>query len=343
MSTKEPIPDSKSGAVSSLRGREWLNNFCQFEAGEHVSEKMEISIPDVSPFGTVGGTGVDIDHDTLSNILSSTPGKENFQPEGPSPTAFPETTLPRNASLSELAFAEEVQKAEVESSALEKAKVEPTNNQASNNVDESGKCQSLREAIAKHPGFADLEPLLRTIEDRFPAVGPITLLFVGSETNRHTHETCARAAQVLAELQSTRVLLIDSDHQTQELTKAAGLLSSPGITDVVNHGKDWDTMLFGGSTPDLDFLPVGAMPLEIRKDYPRLRSALNQMKEKYRFVCVAGGDAHQRSSSIWHELCDGSFLIVSLKNSNEKIAKSAVTQLQQSGARLLGCIVSDSK
>ena len=65
------------------------------------------------------------------------------------------------------------------------------------------------------------------------------------------------------------------------------------------------------------------------------------MKQDYQFICVSAGDAHDNVAKTWSGVCDGSYLLVSLKNSNEKIAESAVAELQTSGARLLGCVVTD--
>ena len=65
------------------------------------------------------------------------------------------------------------------------------------------------------------------------------------------------------------------------------------------------------------------------------------MKREYQFIRVAAGDAHSSAARMWNDICDGSYLLVSMKNSNESFAKSAVAELQARGARLLGCVVTD--
>jgi hypothetical protein len=65
------------------------------------------------------------------------------------------------------------------------------------------------------------------------------------------------------------------------------------------------------------------------------------MKREYQFICISGGDARSPSARIWNDICDGSYLLVSVKNSNQTIARSAVAEMQTSGARLLGCVVTD--
>jgi Mrp family chromosome partitioning ATPase len=65
------------------------------------------------------------------------------------------------------------------------------------------------------------------------------------------------------------------------------------------------------------------------------------MKTKYQFICVSAGDAHLGSAKAWSQVCDGSYLLVGLNSTNETYAKSAITELQSSGSRLLGCIVTD--
>ena len=65
------------------------------------------------------------------------------------------------------------------------------------------------------------------------------------------------------------------------------------------------------------------------------------MKQDYQFVCVSAGSAHSAHAKLWYDLCEGSYLVVSLKSSNETYAKSSVKELQAGNARLLGCVVTD--
>ncbi len=188
-----------------------------------------------------------------------------------------------------------------------------------------------------------IDQLCNAILARFPLGDPSVLLFVGSEVNRHVDETSARVASRLAQLDVGRVLLLDSDLKIGSLSQASGLAQQNGICDVTNRDLDWKPLVFCASDKLMDFLPSGTEESFRHPDQTvRLANAVADMKQKYQFIIVSAGDAHQRPAKIWSELCDGSYLLVSMKTTNKVYAKSAVAELQASGARLLGCVVADA-
>lgn len=171
---------------------------------------------------------------------------------------------------------------------------------------------------------------------------PMILLFAGSEPNEHVDEMSARIAAVLCETTDSRVLLIDSDNVGKNLTSASNRLQESGMTEVIEYNRDWRTNLHRNKNANLDFLPVGNGSFGRWNQKELLRKAACGMKTEYQFVCVAVGDAHSKAAKLWSDVCDGSYLLVSIKNSNGTIARSAVTELKTSGARLLGCIATDA-
>lgn len=181
--------------------------------------------------------------------------------------------------------------------------------------------------------------LVDSILDRFPLAAPAVLLFVGSESNSHVDDTCAKIADSLARRNVGKILLVDSNFNGR-LSKMRNLESSTGIGEVVNDGTDWNPLTIDESF-GMDFMPSGKGGFNRWGGPQRLRNAVAQMKQDYQFICVSAGDAHENVAKSWSGICDGSYLLVSLKNSNETIAESAVTELQTSGARLLGCVVTD--
>lgn len=198
---------------------------------------------------------------------------------------------------------------------------------------------------ALSPKDESISTLVGAILDRFPVGDPTVLVFVGSEENIHTDETCARVASQLSEHNIGGIMLIDSDTKGKALTLASGLEGKLGIADVVNRDKSWADLVYGRSSSGLDFMCVGTDKFhhyDSQERQDRLRAAISEMKKEYQFVCISAGDAHGKSARIWSDICDGTYLLVSMKNTNETIAKSAVAELQSSGARLLGCVVTDA-
>lgn len=212
-------------------------------------------------------------------------------------------------------------------------------------TDQPSTQESPRKDSDKPPNPSDQDPainkLANSILERFPGTSPTVLMFVGSEQNRHTDETCARLAAALAERKLGQVLLLDSDCVGHAISNASGTAGQPGITDVANSGFDWHSTVYGRSGTGLDFIPAGTGAFHDPQSVDRLRTVVGEMKQKYRFLCVAAGNAHSQAARIWSDYCDGSYLLVSLKESNQSLAKSAVAELQSSGARLLGCVVTD--
>ena len=183
--------------------------------------------------------------------------------------------------------------------------------------------------------------LTQAIIERFPLGDPSVLTFVGSETNLHIDETSAKIASELAGRKIGRILLVDADTETKTLTRASGVESEPGLSDVINKSIAWDSAIYGRSATGLDFMGAGTDSLRHEESESRLRQLVAELKQHYQFICVAAGDAHSNSAKLWNDVSDGSYLLVSIKNSNETYAKSAVAEMRSCGARLLGCVVTD--
>ena len=186
-----------------------------------------------------------------------------------------------------------------------------------------------------------IQNVVSQIFERSNSSVPMVLLFVGSEPNQHVDEMSARVATALCDGTESRVLLVDSDNVGKNLTTASRRLKESGMTEVIEYNRDWHSNLLRNTSSNLDFLPVGNGSFGRWNQKELLRKAVCGMKTEYQFVCVSGGDAHSKAAKLWSDVCDGSYLLVSVKNSNGTIAKSAVTELKSSGARLLGCIATD--
>ena len=193
------------------------------------------------------------------------------------------------------------------------------------------------EAIAENATRSVVEQIL----ERSNASIPVVFLFVGTESNHHVDEMSARVAAALSEHTQSRVLLIDSDTVSRNLTATVGQQDRAGMTEVIEYNQDWRSNLLRNKEANVDFLPIGNGNFGRWNQQELLQKAVCEMKAEYQFVCVSGGDAHSKASKLWSDVCDGSYLLVSIKSSNGTVAKSAVTELKANGARLLGCVVTD--
>ena len=188
---------------------------------------------------------------------------------------------------------------------------------------------------------SEISALVDSIFERFPLAASTVLLFVGTEENPHVDETCARVASAIASRNIGDVLLIDADVDGRRLTQASGLVSHEGFLECINRSQNWRKKIVSRNESSFGFLPVGNCEMDRWNAKQLLINSVAEMKQDFQFVCVSAGSAHSPHAKLWYDLCEGSYLVVSLKSSNETYAKSSVNELQTGGARLLGCVVTD--
>ena len=198
-----------------------------------------------------------------------------------------------------------------------------------------------REPTKKTSKGQAVEKIVRSIVERYPVGNPGVVVFTGSESNSLIDETCARVAASLSDRKIGRALLVDADIKGQALSIASGIVGQAGVVDVIANGVAWKSTVYGGSTPGLDFMGAGSRQELEDHATPLLRQLVVGLKKEYQFICVSAGKSSELSSQIWNDVGDGTYLLVSLKNSNQTRAKAAVSALRVSGGRLLGCVVTD--
>ena len=188
-----------------------------------------------------------------------------------------------------------------------------------------------------------IESLVSSIEERFPAGVPFVLMFAGSEDNPHCEETCARVALSLAERVPGKVLLIDSDFERAKLSDAGAGNGEFGLTTWLTRDVRWQNLIARKSAVGLEFMPLGQKPVKYWKTArQKVLPLVRELQQEYQYICVSVGDAHDRASSLWADIADGTFLIVSLTWSSQTVARSANDYLKSIGARVFGCVVTET-
>jgi len=179
------------------------------------------------------------------------------------------------------------------------------------------------------------------IVSKHPLASSSVIMIAGSQASMHSDETCARVAAELASRNLGRILLIDSDFTTRRLTKASGMGTQGGLSEVMNIAYPWQKAILKSGSSKLDFMAAGSCPHKRWTPKETLREAIAEIRSEYQFVCISVGDAHSSASSLWSEMSDGALLVVSATQSSDAVAESAVQQMRDDGARLIGCIVAD--
>lgn len=222
----------------------------------------------------------------------------------------------------------------------EKSPPVTTNDNQPDNKDSASKVRVP--ASDPPPTTSSIVKLADQIVERFPLAASTIILFAGTEESAHTDETCARVSAELAGRRIGSVLLIDSDFPNRNLSIASGMREKPGLREIVAMGMDWQQTVLRNSNSQLDFMPAGLTNQSRWNANKQLHKAAAQMRSEYQFICVSIGDAHAKAARLWSEVCDATYLLVSIENSNQDIAKSAVNVLSKMGARLQGCVVTET-
>lgn len=192
------------------------------------------------------------------------------------------------------------------------------------------------------PKDRQIAPIAESILQKFPLGGTSIVAFAGTERNEQLEMIVASTAVALRNSKPCRVLVIDSDVNGGFLTEMMGAADRLGLTDLAG-ANTWENVLEPTCDVNIHFLPLGKKELAFPEKLEiLLKRVVPNVMAKYDFVLVNVGDAHDPVAELWSNFTNGTFLLVSMTDTNQNIAKSAVAQLNSCGARLIGCVVSDS-
>lgn len=185
-----------------------------------------------------------------------------------------------------------------------------------------------------------IDILVASILEKFPLGDPAVISFVCSEHNPHLELSCFAACRTLASMHVGRVLMVDSTTE-RKLSSIFKMADNHGLSNLLVDSADWEQAIESVTDSDLEFLAAGTSHWEHWGGESELRKLVSHLKKRYQFILVASGEAHSSMAKLWSGLTDGDYLLVSIGNSHPAVAESAISELQASGARLMGCIVTD--
>lgn len=186
--------------------------------------------------------------------------------------------------------------------------------------------------------------LTNQVLDDFP-LGPSSVLLVADVDGKSSGYAVAyQLAHHLAERKVGKVLIIDSHFEERELTCRLALGSEVGLADMLAIGKTLQETVCETDLANLDVLPVGTERMCMRRapESTWIADNIRALRDEYQFVIVSVGNVFHRSTAMWAQHCDASYMAIELGASNRTVAKSGVVRLQQFGARLMGCVVTDA-
>lgn len=188
----------------------------------------------------------------------------------------------------------------------------------------------------------DMSGVVQSILMRTTSGQSATVMFVGSEDNPHVDSSAAATASAISKDRRGRVLLIDAN-PNQQLTRSSGLANRQGFGDVIQDTVAWQNLVCKGAASGVDFLGYGRKKFHHARYQTETRSLVSSLIQEYDYICISAGPSDSINAKIWSDICDGCYVLISQTNDNPVLAKSAVAELQASGAKLLGCVVTEAK
>lgn len=195
------------------------------------------------------------------------------------------------------------------------------------------------------PGRRELAGEQKAIVDalceRTPALSAPFLMFNAADDRPSTPRCIEQIAHEFSRRPNIRrVLLVDGRTHTRLLSRDIANEEAPGLAEALLEDGDWSTHVKATSSEKLDFLPAGNGLLSLCQPIEdRLKNLSTEWKGTYDYVLIDGGEPNDVIPRLWCSMCDATYLLVTLGETETVAAKAAVTELRAYGARLLGCVV----
>ncbi|MCH2178683.1 MAG: hypothetical protein MK106_07755 [Mariniblastus sp.] len=188
-------------------------------------------------------------------------------------------------------------------------------------------------------GSDELDPVTVQIENRFSTGTVSVILFASADRYSDSQFITAAVAVKLASRSLKRVLVIDSDFETRQLSAMQGMDSCLGISDWIQTTPS-EIAAQHTDHNRLDFVPAGTMSIDcLLSAGEKLNHYLKYFSTSHSFIFVNAGDAHSEAVQIWSQYCGGSYLAINKKRSSRSIAESAVRHMRVCESRLIGCVM----
>ena len=190
------------------------------------------------------------------------------------------------------------------------------------------------------PTEKQYERLVDNLLERTVPGMPAAMMFTGCERSGRVGRVATGIAALLAEKDLGRILLIDGDLSEKSLTDFLTDTHDTGLSEVLNRQQQVSETIVETSLKNLYFLPAGIeSPSREKSLTSRLAALSDELREEFRFIIIDGGNSSDSIARTWSSFCESTYLVVTANATNTENATTAVTQLQASGARLLGCVV----
>ncbi|MBR5774542.1 MAG: CpsD/CapB family tyrosine-protein kinase [Clostridia bacterium] len=157
--------------------------------------------------------------------------------------------------------------------------------------------------------------------------------------------TAVNLSYVLAE-SGSKVLLIDGDLRIPSIAKKMGLVSSPGLTDML-MGRDVNLNVFRSELLDNWYvIPSGDLPPNPSEllGSNRMETFINAMSEIFDYIVIDLPPVNIVSDAVAiSKFTAGMVVVIREDYSEKKELEKCFRQLKLSGVKVLGCVMNGAK
>ena len=191
---------------------------------------------------------------------------------------------------------------------------------------------------------------LRSLRNRLVAMNPDgspkTLVVTSAVRSEGKTVTAINLAIAFSELERHAVLLVDGDMRTPAVERYLNLNPAPGLADLLLGSAGLEEVIRPAGIRNLSVLGAGrpvAGPSEILST-PRIDELFSRLKERYQYVIVDTPPALPATDAgVMAGRADGTLLIIRLEHSTKGHTRDALRGLQDLGANVMGCFVTQER
>lgn len=181
--------------------------------------------------------------------------------------------------------------------------------------------------------------LAENISDSLPFSGE-AIFAVLTPGGPPPYPTIMLTGAAVADQLACDVLLIDGNYGESRLARRIGLEPKQGLGEIVAGTADWTRTILQTNVPGLWLLPATEFRRGDRcSDARWMQSFLNALRNRYRVILFTAGKPNHPGVRDFLAYCTGAYLVVRLGLTTDRLAKKTIRQAEDSGCRILGCVV----
>lgn len=169
-----------------------------------------------------------------------------------------------------------------------------------------------------------------------------TFILTSTKTNEGKTTLAIQITRTLVE-QGKRILIVDADPERANLSVRLGVNNRPGLTDLVenNAGNTPKQFILNTQLKDLDILPLGR---KLRAehyiiDHQKFEQLFSELKADYHYIIFDSANVNNPFTRQLTSECDGTVVVVRQNFTKVKELITALKQLEELNAHLLGCVL----